>query len=360
MKIFDMKSAKHVVVFSSLLVLGIGLLFNGCRKSKTEETKSSSSSLSNTRFTNPIMENGADPWVYKHSDGYYYYMATRGDRLTLWRSRSLPNIADGEQKTVWTPPENGPNSSNIWAPEIHFLDGKFYIYYTAVDQEEPTDANRMVFVLENSSANPLEGPWVDKGPVKTDYSGLDGSVFEFGDTRYFLYSAYKDGKSVLNISRMKNPWTLEGEEAILASPTYEWEKYENRAICEAPQFLRGKQGKLTIVYSASACWDDYYALGMLVASDTSDIMNPESWRKLPEPVFQTSEANSVYGPGHCSFTTSADGSNWIVYHAKREANSACRGRSTRIQPFIYNDEGLPDFGKPASLNRGFKISEEGE
>jgi GH43 family beta-xylosidase len=156
---------------------------------------------------------------------------------------------------------------------------------------------------------------------------------------------------------MKNPWTLEGEESIIASPTYEWEKYEDRAICEAPQFLELKQGKLGIVYSASACWDDYYALGMLVTSGESDLMNPDSWRKLPDPVLQTSEENSVYGPGHCSFVTNDEGTDWIVYHAKEEANGACRGRSTRMQPFSWTEEGLPDFGVPASLNREFTVTD---
>ncbi|MDZ7691183.1 MAG: glycoside hydrolase family 43 protein [Balneolaceae bacterium] len=239
-----MQIGKKSTLIFSVPILVAGLIF-GCSGNSQQQTENQADAEANmfeSTFSNPIMENGADPWVYKHSDGYYYYMSTRGDRLTLWRARSLPDIANGEQKTVWTPPESGPNSSNIWAPEIHYLDGDWYIYYTAVDKEEPTDANRRVFVLENESANPLTGEWIDRGPIETEYSGLDGSVFEHNGTRYYLYSAYKDGESVLNISRMKNPWTLEGEESIIASPTYEWEKYEERAICEAPQFLQGKQG----------------------------------------------------------------------------------------------------------------------
>ncbi|MDZ7691184.1 MAG: family 43 glycosylhydrolase [Balneolaceae bacterium] len=97
-------------------------------------------------------------------------------------------------------------------------------------------------------------------------------------------------------------------------------------------------------------------MGMLVASDSSDLRDPASWKKLPEPVFQTSEVNSVYGPGHSSFTTTVDGTNWIVYHAKREANSECRGRSTRIQPFTFTNEGLPDFGRPVSLDSSFTFT----
>lgn len=336
--------------FSSILLTFVVVVcVFGCKSQsvKEEEPKPPAKAI----FSNPIMEDGADPWVYNHTDGYYYYMATRGDRLDLWRSTYLPNIANGEHKTVWRPPASGPNSSNVWAPEIHYLDGKWYIYYTAVDKNSPTDANRRVFVLENDSPNPLQGEWVDKGAVNTAYSGLDGSVFEFKRTRYFLYSAYVDGKSVISISRMENPWTLKGEEAIITRPTHSWEQYGGRAICEGPQFLKGKKGKLTIIYSASACWDDNYTLGMLAASDSSDLTDPSSWEKLSVPVFQTSTDNGVYGPGHCSFTTTADGTNWIVYHAKREANSACSGRSTRLQPFTWKDNGLPDFGKPVRLSQ---------
>ncbi|WP_181152962.1 family 43 glycosylhydrolase, partial [Paenibacillus sp. AR247] len=79
-------------------------------------------------YSNPINTAGADPYVMLHSDGYYYFTRTLGNRLDIWKSRSLTAIDLGERKTVWTPPSG---LKDIWAPEIHNIDGKWYIYYTA-------------------------------------------------------------------------------------------------------------------------------------------------------------------------------------------------------------------------------------
>jgi GH43 family beta-xylosidase len=122
------------------------------------------------------------------------------------------------------------------------------------------DASRYVFVLENDSSDPLSGKWVDKGKVNTHHSGLDGSVFEHQGNRYFVYSAYIGLQSVLVISKMKNPWTLSDKQVEIARPDRDWEKFGGRQILEGPQFLTKNEGKVFIVYSASACWADEYSL----------------------------------------------------------------------------------------------------
>jgi hypothetical protein len=51
---------------------------------------------------------------------------------------------------VWNPPEkDGPNSRQIWAPEIHHLEGRWYIYYAADDGDN--DHHRL-YVLESDRA----------------------------------------------------------------------------------------------------------------------------------------------------------------------------------------------------------------
>jgi GH43 family beta-xylosidase len=283
-------------------------------------------------------------------------MVTRGNRLDVWKSKSLSAIAKSTPATVWTKPDTGPNSKDIWAPEIHHLNGKWYIYYTATDAKSPGDATRYVFVLENSSIDPLQGTWTDKGRVNTKYSGLDGSVFMHKGQMYFLYSAYVGPQSVLCIAPMQNPWTIASPEVIIAAPTFEWEKHKERQILEGPQILPGKKNTLHIIYSASACWDDNYSLGMLTASNNSNLLDSKSWKKYSSPVFSKSEENSVFGPGHNSFTKSPDGTeDWIVYHGKEEANGECKGRSTRIQKFSWNPDGTPQFGVPIATTTPIPI-----
>lgn len=86
-------------------------------------------------FHNPIVEQAADPWVWKHTDGFYYFMHTARDRIELTKSDSLSRIAEGRKKTIWAPEPGGRYSHNLWAPEIHHVQGKWYVYYTANDGE---------------------------------------------------------------------------------------------------------------------------------------------------------------------------------------------------------------------------------
>ncbi|MBT1696100.1 glycoside hydrolase family 43 protein [Fulvivirgaceae bacterium PWU4] len=322
-----------------LLILALLICVTGL-KAQTKQT-----------FTNPLLPSGADPWAIYHN-GYYYYTHTLGTRIALWKTKDLSALKDVAPKTIWTPPAAGPNSAAIWAPELHLLDNKWYIYYTATDKANKGDANRYVFVLENTSADPLEGTWVDKGKVNTGYSGLDGSVFEHRGIRYFMYSAYVGPQSVLVIAKMKNPWTLEGTQAIIASPTLPWEKFGGREILEGPEFLAGKKDEVFIAYSASACWADEYALGMLVAKSSADLLDPHQWTKLASPVFRQSPEHNVFATGHNAFVVSADGKeHWILYHANTGAGQGCdHRRSPRLQQFLWKEDGRPDFGVPVKID----------
>ena len=52
-----------------------------------------------TTFVNPIYE-GSDPFVYKHTDGFYYFCQSEGDRgIAVWKSDKLTD--KGVKRTVW-------------------------------------------------------------------------------------------------------------------------------------------------------------------------------------------------------------------------------------------------------------------
>lgn len=300
-----------------------------------------------TTFQNPVAANAADPWVLKHSDGFYYFMSTQPDRLELTKSSSLSGIGDGVKKIIWSPEPGGPYSHNLWAPELHRLDQKWYIYYTANDGGG--DETRRLCVLENENEDPLEGSWKWKGTLDTPVSGLDGTVMELHGDHYFLYAGYghfPDYGSAIYIVRMENPWTLTGEHVLLSAPTLSWEKQGGMAINEGPVALH-RNGRVFLIYSASTTWSEDYALGMLTLDEQSDPMDASSWMKSPQPVFRKSVKNGVYATGHNSFTRSPDDrEDWIVYHALPAPDAEVRLRATRIQRFGWNPDGTPDFGEP--------------
>lgn len=298
-----------------------------------------------TTFTNPLLLSGPDPWVIA-TDGSYYYTHTLGDRIALWKTTDIADLPRAEHKTVWTASGTGANAHSIWAPELHRIGDKWYIYYSATAAGFKDDAHRGIFVLENSAADPLTGEWVDRGRLNTQRAGIDGTVFEDRGKWYFSYSPYIGAVSGLAIAQMENPWTLRGAEMVIARPDRPWEDRGGRKILEGPQFLRGPSGRLFMTYSAGACWSDDYALGLLEARRNSDIMNPRSWRKRPQPVL--AKANGISATGHNGFFKSPDGrEDWIIYHANPAPGMGCTPkRAPHIARITWRSDGSPVFPQP--------------
>ena len=223
--------------------------------------------------------------------GFYYYMSTTGANLTILKTKDITDLKHAERKVVWTPLPNGMFSKDIWAPELHFLDGKWYIYFSADDGHDVMHRN---WVLENSSADPLNGEWVMKGLFSDSHNGwaIDPSVFENKGELYAVWSG-RDGcpAQCIYIAHMKNQWTIEGVGQRISVPEFPWEKArdagDNNAypgVDEGPEILKHDQ-KIFLIFSASVCWTEHYALGMLTASENADLLAPSSWKKTPEPVF---------------------------------------------------------------------------
>lgn len=312
---------------------------------------------------NPIVEQRADPWVYKHVDGYYYFTASvpEYDRIEVRREKTIQGLADATATVVWRKRESGLMSANIWAPEIHYIDGGWYIYFAAAHTSETRDGmfDHRMYVLENLSENPLEGDWTEKGQVKTQWESfcLDATTFEHRGIRYYVW-AQKDpnieGNSNLYIARMTNPWTIELPQVMISKPEYDWERIGFK-VNEGAAILK-RNGKIFISYSASAT-DHHYCMGLLTASEDADLLDPASWIKSNEPVFRTNESTGIYGPGHNSFTVSADGTeDIIVYHGRNYKEIVGDplydpNRHTRAQAFTWNEDGTPNFGIPAAESK---------
>ncbi|PYY14537.1 MAG: glycosyl hydrolase family 43, partial [Acidobacteria bacterium] len=139
-------------------------------------------------FTNPLLPTGPDPWI-TYRAGYYYYMNTTGENLTVWKTRIPVDLRNAEKKVVWTPPATGPYSHEIWAPEIHFLQNKWYIYFAA---DAGNNRTHRIWVIENSSPDPMQGAWVMKGKVAdpSDKWAIDPSVFEASGKMYLIWSGW--------------------------------------------------------------------------------------------------------------------------------------------------------------------------
>ena len=301
-------------------------------------------------FTNPLIsaQDSADPWMFYHR-GFYYLTATfdPDGGVWLWRSKTLRGFDRAERKKIYDAPPTGSRSKQIWAPEIHRVGTRWYLYFTASDG---TDENHRIYVSESRA----DDPWSDydfKAKVfdeKNDGWAIDATIFSDAKGKLFMLwcGHVPENGNGIYIAPMRDTWTLAGKRILISQADFDWEK-SRYPVNEAPEILQRK-GVTFLIYSASDTGTPDYALGMLTNAD-GDFMNPSSWKKSPQPVFaQTkNERGAVYAPGHNGFFKSPDGTeDWIIYHAKESAEYTYHGRRARAQKFLWNADGTPDFGQP--------------
>lgn len=239
----------------------------------------------------------------------------------------------------------------VWAPELHYIDNAWYMYFSAVASGDNT---HHTYVLQNSSSDPTTDNWTLKGKV-IDPSGkraIDASVFEYKGVYYMVWSGEDDADNKMEdicIARLSAPWTLEGERVIISKPTYNWEKIGN-ATNEAPEAIINPKGNLFLTYSASDCTEAYgYCLGLLSLRTGGNPLNAADWSKADTAVFSANPSGRAYAPGHNGFFMSYDNKeNWIIYHARNGADPNYSA-TPRIQKFTWNDAGTPYFGTPVPI-----------
>lgn len=302
-----------------------------------------------SEWNNPVLRQRADPHL-SLIDGRYHFTASLPsyDAIELRVADEIADLATAPAHIIWRRHERGPMSWHVWAPELHSIDGRWYIYFAASEREDIWKLR--MYVLENRHADPLQGEWVERGPIRTPVEGfsLDATPFELQGRRLLCW-AQKDaaGDSQLWLAELADPWTLEGEPLLLSRPELAWERIGFH-VNEGPAVLR-RHGRLLISYSASAT-DANYCMGLLWMDEQADPLDAASWHKATQPVF-TSGAGQ-YGPGHNSFTTTRDGTtDLLVYHARNYRDITGDplndpNRHTRVQPFGWRADGLPDFGTP--------------
>lgn len=350
----------NIIFFLGIVVLG-GL---SCKDSGKNQLK-----VEDDYFINPIFSSGSNPNALFYG-GKYYYTHETNDMILLWETNDITDMGSAVCKEVWRPTD--PKSMhNLWTPEIHRINDKWYIYYAADDGN--TD-NHQIYVLENDARTPMEGTFKQKGPIMTNQEwnwGIHASTFVHKGVQYLIWSGWPKRRIMeetqcIYIAKMKNPWTLDGERIMLSSPEYNWERQwvnpdGSRTaypiyVNEAPTFLYSKDKKnLIIYYSASGCWSPYYCIGMLSCSADADLLDPKSWKKATDPVFYQSPQDSVWGPGSPSFIPSPDSTEWYMLYNARNIPNGITGesesRTPRLQKISWDENNMPILGKPVRLGK---------
>jgi GH43 family beta-xylosidase len=283
---------------------------------------------------------GQDPWIIRVDDQLLLVQSTSNNRRLAVRSfRDLEHLAEFHETVIWSP--SGPRTTTadhthqLWAPELHRIDGRWYVYFAASDGGI---RSRRMYVLE--SAEPL-GPYREAGRVfdpRHDLWSIDLTVFLHEGELYGVWSSWEEERlgafQNLYIARMSNPWTLATERRMISRPTHGWEMTV-APINEGPQVLRNASAnKLFIVYSADASWTHAYKMGVLEWNG-GDVTDPASWAKLPWPIFT--------GGGHACFVDTPAGP-MTVYGTKTTDDPGWADREIRVTPYTWDELGYPLIG----------------
>ena len=298
----------------------------------------------------------ADPYVYKHTDGTYYFTASLPDYdgIALRKADKLFDLKDAPEKMIWKKHDKGIMSFHVWAPELHFIFGKWYIYFAAGDVDDIWAIRP--YVLECQGDDPFKDEWIEKGmmqcsdedPFSFRAFSLDATVLENHGEYYFIWAEKVGvGKQISNlyIAKMESATKLSTVQVLLTTPDYDWERV-GFWVNEGPAFIKN-EGKIYMTYSASET-GVAYCIGMLSADENDDLLDPKSWTKSRMPVLKTSEELKIYGPGHNSFTVNDEGEPVMIYHARTEAEIVGNplynpNRHAMVMKVKWNESGEPEF-----------------
>lgn len=295
-----------------------------------------------TTITNPVHNGGADPWVVRDGDDYYYCFSG-GNGVRVAKIDGLHAITQDNYSQVYSAPSGTMYSAEYWAPELHKINGKWYIYVAADDGD---NYNHRMYVLECLGDKPTDNfKMVGKITDSTDKWAIDGTVLQYNDELYFVWSGWEGDENTaqnIYIAHMSDPCTIDSERVMISKPDKKWDRMGGRPwINEGPSALVKDDG-VHIIFSGSGSWSDWYCLGRLTFTG-GDILDAANWVKHEDAIFQ--KTSKVFGPGHASFTTAADGTTWVIYHANLVSGTGWGGRSVWTQPITW-DGNVPVLGAP--------------
>ena len=321
---------------------------------ETTEEATESETFPMDSLQNPLSTgNAPDPVVVYH-EGYYYATFTEALGIAIYRSKDLKTVLTDEKSIIMNLTDEV--QGNVWAPELHYnpATDRWYVYASGSTDGWDFFSIRM-FCLESVTNDPF-GEYVFKGYTDPNVLAIDQTVFydEASGTLYTAWSQFTDKGQVIMLGVMENPWTISDRRMEVSYPKYTWERKgktegKDERVNEGPVFLC-HEGKLSLVYSASGCWSQYYCLGLIEFTGedfTPDsVMKNTNWKKHSKSIF--SAANEVYGVGHCFFFNTPDGETWISYHGMATPDAGEGGRFMYVQPITFDENNLPVLGEPLS------------
>jgi GH43 family beta-xylosidase len=303
--------------------------------------------ISERTYTNPIHEGYlGDPFVLKHNGEYYAYGTAPPGELIIpvLHSRDLVGWRPlGDASTL-----DDDAFQALWAPEVAYDNGTFYLYYSAGGEEGQRHQLRV------AAATRPTGPFEDSGAVLTpeDPFTIDAHPFRDDDGQWYLYYCRDFLDSDRNervgtgivVDRLVGMTRLAGERRTVVQPHAGWQLYERQRkwygrvgdwyTVEGP-FVHKHDGRYYCFYSGGAWKEPNYGVSYVVADEAMGPFAPEEGAEGPE-ILRT-RLGRVIGPGHASVIHAPDNvDEYIVYHAWDPEHTS---RLMRMDRLNWGEEG---------------------
>lgn len=275
-------------------------------------------------YTNPAYDGYlGDPFVLKHNGEYYAYgTVPQGDRtIPVLHSRDLVGWRRlGNALTL-----RDDAFEALWAPEVVYDNGTFYMYYSAGGAEGQGHRLRV------ATATRPTGPFEDSGVVLTpdEPFSIDPHPFRDEDGQWYLYYCrdFLDPDrrvgTGITVDRLVDMVRLSGERGTVVRPHAEWQLYERQRrwygrvwdwyTVEGP-FVRKHDGRYYCFYSGGAWKEPNYGVSYVVADHPMGPFVSEVGTDGPK-LLRTRPKQAI-GPGHASVVRAPDNLHeYVVYHA---------------------------------------------
>jgi GH43 family beta-xylosidase len=276
---------------------------------------------------------GQDPWVVAYDGSLLLVQSGGGNRrIVVKRFHDLEHMDRNVETAIWTPKGPSGHLREVWSPELHNIEGRWYVYFAASDGSA---GGHRAYALV---ADDPFGPYHELGQVcdpAHDVWAIDLTVFGHGGQLYAVWSGWEgpdDGfPQNLYIAPMSNPWTISGPRRCLSRPEHGWEMTV-APINEGPEVIRQPgSGRLFLLYAADAGWTQAYKMGLLEWTGGA-ITDPASWRKLPTPFLN--------GGGHGCVVDTPTGTR-LVYHRKLGGDYGWGDREILSAALTWDAAGYP-------------------
>jgi len=330
------KFFSNTIAIILLFTLNIGVLSTAsCKKNQVVSGNDTIKT-----FTNPLggITNIGDPYILKYNHHYYMYATSSPDGFKVWQSDNLIDWTINGLAFDKNNPANNWGNGNFWAPEVKFINGKFYMTYSA----RMTNGKMKVRIAASDS--PL-GPfinWSEPFLLDDDYSYIDADLLPDGD-KIFMFFTKDCSLNIINGKHVSQIYVAELNKdlksfatipVLVTTPDQAWESPNNDWIWNEGSFAMKHENTYYLMYSANVYNGQDYSVGYATSANP---LGP--WKKYAgNPILKKNMAIGVSGPGHNSVTTSPDDKEmFIVYHTHTFPDKPSGNRNLCIDRMVFEN-----------------------